>query len=403
MKLIQCLIVCVAILISQIGWSDDEVPKLVSLNQLYGVGEEARARIVLVLHKGRVGAGTLSGARLNMYRPRGYSMNQTWNQNTAKRIAASHGLEYVADWWMSEVDLNCVVMLIPEGSDIELVIEDLLTDQEVLTAQAMSTYSTMSTAYNDPYFEIQKSASFFNLESLHGRVTGKDIRIAVIDTGVEYQHPDLDGQIIVRENFAQGISPGFSDDIHGTAVAGVIVAKSGNNAGIVGVAPDSKVSALKACWPVKPGSAQAVCNSFTLALAINRALEMNVDIINLSLSGPPDKVIAVLIQEALNRGVIVVAATDKVQGDLSFPASVYGVIAVHDGTATSASKTCCRVTAPADKIITTVPRGQYNFISGTSLGAAQVTGYIALLKELYPEFSANQIKSKLTELNTTVN
>ena len=100
----------------------------------------------------------------------------------------------------------------------------------------------------------------------------------------------------------------------------------GNGAGIAGVAPGVKLMALRACW--ETGARPARCNSLTLGKAINYALENGARIINLSLAGPADRLLQALLQAALARGVIVVAAADPRLPDGGFPAALPGVIGV---------------------------------------------------------------------------
>ena len=211
---------------------------------------------------------------------------------------------------------------------------------------------------------------------------------------MDIDHPDLSGQIIAKKNFATPVSADFVEDIHGTTVAGVIAAHANNNAGIVGIAPDSELIALKACWPRSKGNIEAICNSFTLALAINTAMKMKVDILNLSLSGPEDPLLKALINRAIERGIVVVAAEpDDPESKHRFPASMDNVIAVRSREFSHAKTESSgrTIVAPGEQVLTTIPTGTYDYISGSSLAAAHVTAVIALLLELYPDLSANKL------------
>ncbi|MEZ5489724.1 MAG: S8 family serine peptidase [Gammaproteobacteria bacterium] len=365
-----------------------------------GRAEDAE-KIILVLHRGRPGSNMASGSRMNMYRSRGYSRDATWNQRVAREIASRHGLTYLTDWWMSEIDINCAVLQIQEGESADEVIADLLSDPEVVTAQRLGVFSTLSAPPNDPYFELQSSARYFDLPLMHSRTTGKGILIAVVDTGIEKDHPDLAGQIAFSENFVEDVSPGYSQDMHGTAVAGVIAAHVNNDTGIAGMAPGAKIAGLKACWPRAEGKLEAICNSFTLALAINRAMADEVDIINLSLSGPYDRIVEMLIEEALSKDIVVIAATkeDDSSASVSFPASMLGVIAVTSKGSDSWRQSDQPVFAPGTNVLTTLPNNSYNFVSGTSLGAAQIAGYAALLLQENPGLSGDDIHHRLIDVN----
>ena len=135
------------------------------------------------------------------------------------------------------------------------------------------------------------------------------MRVAVVDTGVDFDHPDLRGRVVKAQNFVDRVGDrNFTTDVHGTAVAGLIAATAGNGVGIVGVAPEAEIYALKACWQQPPGAREAVCNSYTLAKAVDFAIGQGVQVLNFSLAGPPDPLLGRLIGQALARGIVVVAA-----------------------------------------------------------------------------------------------
>ena len=101
--------------------------------------------------------------------------------------------------------------------------------------------------------------------------------------------------------------------------------------------------------------------------------------LNLSLSGPPGPLLIRLIQTAMDRGTIVVAASPA-SGPLGFPASLTGVIAVQSDSVHTRHGSDS-VIAPGEQILTTTPYGHYDFLSGSSLAAAHVSGIVALLLE----------------------
>jgi subtilisin family serine protease len=224
-----------------------------------------------------------------------------------------------------------------------------------------------------------------HIEAAHQVATGKNITIAVIDTGVDDSHPDLTGQISLEQNFVAQ-SPETHKDIHGTAVAGVIAATANNRQGIVGVAPGAKLLALKACWPVVPLKPEAMCNSLSLSLALDRVISLKPQIVNLSLTGREDPLVGRLVNKALEAGIIVVASAGAA-GEVYFPASVPGVVAVH----AAGEHKPGTIAAPDQEILTTLPNSSYNFMSGSSFSAAHVSGLIALLLELKSHLTPAQI------------
>jgi subtilisin family serine protease len=225
---------------------------------------------------------------------------------------------------------------------------------------------------------VQPAARQWRLGELHQFFTGKGVTVAVIDSRIEANHPDLAGQISLSADFATGGATG--GEMHGTGVAGVIAAKADNGVGIVGIAPHARLMALRACWqlaPQPPASVVTVCDSLSLAKALHFAIEHNAQVINMSLSGPQDRLLGRLIEIALGRGEIVVGAFDRAVPGGGFPASQAGVIAVTDE-ATNAPSV---YTAPGRDVMTTQPGGHWYLVNGGSYAAAHVSGLVALLRE----------------------
>jgi subtilisin family serine protease len=197
--------------------------------------------------------------------------------------------------------------------------------------------------------------------------------VAVVDSGVDATHPELAGQLAARENFVDGQA--YAAEPHGTAVAGIIVAHADNGIGIRGVAPAAHVLALRACSEQGPGGAH--CDSFSLGKALNFAILHKPDIINLSLTGPPDRLLQRLVEAALGRGIRVVGAADPQSADGGFPASWPGVVAVTD-------RGSVGLRAPGRDVPAPLPGARFGVVSGASYAAAQVSGLLALMGELRP-------------------
>ena len=126
----------------------------------------------------------------------------------------------------------------------------------------------------------------------------------------------------------------------------------------------------------------AVCSTFTLAKALQFALDNRVNIINMSLGGPRDRLLARLLDLAGTRGIVVVAAVDSKSADGGFPASLPGVLAVatEDGQHSSAAI----LLAPGRDIPTTLPGRRWGFVGGSSFCGGGRAGPVALLPELAP-------------------
>jgi subtilisin family serine protease len=163
---------------------------------------------------------------------------------------------------------------------------------------------------------------------------------------------------------------------HGTGVAGIIGAKADNGIGIAGVAPGARLLGLRACWQA---NAATLCDSLSLAKAIYFAIENRADVINLSLTGPEDRLLRALLKVAEAKGSVIVTAFDEKLAGGGFPAAMSGVIAVSD-TALAPSRGSA-YTAPGRDVPTTEPGGRWFLVNGSSYAAAHVSGLVALMRE----------------------
>lgn len=323
-----------------------------------------------------------------------------WSRTTSE-LAEIYRLRTIFAWTMVALGEQCVVFEVPRDRAPEAILRRLRADPRVGMAQPIAIFETLAEgpsggAYNDPYAHLQRSIQALTLEKAHRWSTGKGVRVAVIDTGIDVDHPDLRGRIARVGIFVERGEQGFTNDVHGTAVAGVIAATTNNEVGIVGVAPRAEILALKACWPKRPGTREAVCDSYTLARAIDFAITQGeAQVLNFSLGGPHDPLLARLIGAALQRGIVVVAA-DAGDGRRSFPADLQGVIGVLGvdqvpAAARPRGSPAEQLGAPSVEILTTVPHGSYDFFSGSSLAAAQVSGVAALLLEKQPQLTPARV------------
>lgn len=310
--------------------------------------------------------------------------------NTAA-LAQTYRLRTVYSWTLASLGEQCVVFEVTGGRKAEDLARRLASDPRVGSVQTIEIFEVLAepSPWNDPYAHLQHSAETLHLQQAHRWATGKGVRIAVIDTGVDLDHPDLRGRVVKAQNFVDQGESSFTTDFHGTAVAGVIAAAANNEVGIVGVAPQAQIYALKACWQQPPGARQAVCNSYTLAKAADFAITQGAQVLNFSLAGPPDVLLTRLIKVALERGIVVVAAAPSRPDAKSFPASLQGVIGISGSDPPGPPANY--LGAPALDILTTVPRGSYDFFSGSSLAAAQASGVAALLLERNPKLTPPEL------------
>ena len=239
---------------------------------------------------------------------------------TARQLATHYRIKPVREWPIAQLSVHCIVYEMNAGESQSNLLRRLRSDARVESAQPLNSFATMgqanSVAYNDPYARLQGSLAAMGVPQAHAWSRGKGVSIAVIDTGVDASHADFAGSHISVSNFTgQKLRPAA----HGTAVTGIIAATGDNHLGIVGVAPEADVHALAACWSAATHPAQAVCDSFTLAVALAKAIELKADIVNLSLGGPSDPLLRRLIEHGLARNMIFVAALPSTGTQSGFP------------------------------------------------------------------------------------
>ena len=250
-----------------------------------------------------------------------------------------------------------------------------------------------------------------------------DVLVAVLDTGVDYNHPDLADRIWKNSgegDLEDGIdndNNGYIDDIfgyctaspgdpakpydpmddnidrHGTRVAGIIAASTNNSLGIAGVDWNCKI------LPVKVLAADGYGTSESLINGIYYAMDQGADIINMSLgSSSYSAVERDAIWEAYNSGIILIAASGNNYGLIAYPAAYMPVISV--GAADKNDQACSfsnygsrlDIMAPGKYILSSGMDSSYQFGEGTSFAAPIVSGVAALLLAQNPALDLTEIE-----------
>lgn len=332
-------------------------------------------------------------------------------QNKIESIKQSYGIQLITSWPLKSINLYCVVFELNNTQATNQIVSDISREAAIDSVQQMQLFQVNTETEritSKSMKHLQNGIKRLNIEKAHTVATGKNVRIAIVDSGIDINHPEYKNTIEEVKNFVNKPSQSYTSDIHGTAIAGVIASENKTNHGIIGVSPDVKILAFKACWQTKDQWNKAYCTSFSLAKAINVAILRKVNILNLSLGGPYDAVIDKLIQKALNTNIAVVAASGSNNNPhISFPASIPGVIAVNASIENSTEdnnnltrKPNKKLCAPSSNIITTIPGNSYDFFSGSSLATAFVSGTIALILEKSPKLTPSEIYN-LLELSST--
>ncbi|MCH6162952.1 S8 family serine peptidase [Streptomyces marispadix] len=249
----------------------------------------------------------------------------------------------------------------------------------------------------DDIRDRQWALDFFAGEDIWEHATGKGVTVAVVDTGVDSEQPDLKGSVLRGKDYTQG--KGTRDNgRHGTAMAGLIAAHGhgpGGKSGMKGLAPGAKIMPLT----TEIGST----NSFQ-SQGIRYAVDHGADVINLSYAGPLIPGDEQAVRYAISKDVVVVAGSGNSPGKhKEYPAGYPGVLSVgglgRDGTLWESSSWGSNVSlvAPAEKNVTPDKKYEsgYGFTSGTSDASAYVSAAAALVREKHPDLTAGQVINRL--------
>ena len=236
-----------------------------------------------------------------------------------------------------------------------------------------------------------------------------DIIVAVVDTGVDMDHPELKDYLIEGYDFINEDSDPDDDNGHGTHVAGIIGASINNSLGIAGVASGVKI------MPVKVLKANSGGNSHNIARGIVWAVNHGARVINLSLgTASSNNELNMAITYALGKNVVVTAAnTNDGENKPKYPAAYSGMGVIAVGATNIKNKLAdfsnwgkwTSVVAPGVNILSTYPQGKgpseletilgtrdYNILSGTSQATPYISGIAALLLSYKPELTNYQVK-----------
>ena len=323
-------------------------------------------------------------------------------EHSISLMCVTEEITYIGDNLYHADNLNTVYSFIPSEN-----IETIFPDYEFELF-----YIDYPDITSDIEFDSQWYLDKINADAIRKRgLSGKGIKIAIIDSGINFSHPDFN-----QSNILQGYNCTFgaedindySDNIgHGTMVAGIIAAQTDNELDIAGIASNAQII------PIKITDSNSL-NISSIFLGLEKALETDCDIINMSFGGAitDEEALSVLkgyIDEAEEKGIIVVAAVGNsghTDNAMNYPAgfdNVIGVGSVDEDLSSSyfsQKNESVFVSAPGDNIISLFKNNSTTTGLGTSLSAPIVTAVIAIIKEVRPECTLQEIKELLK--NTSV-
>lgn len=302
--------------------------------------------------------------------------------------------------------LNLAVLAV-DPQKVDATLKQLAQDKDVVYAHPSCTVKALM-APNDPMFAQQHGPKLTQAPEAWNISRGKGVTIAIVDTGVDTEHPDLKNKMVAGYNVLDRSSNPRDDNGHGTHCAGVAGAETNNATGIAGMAPDAKIMPIKALNSGGGGSDALV------AEGVVWAVDHGAQIVSLSLGTPEESApLKDACAYAAVKGVLVVAAMGNAgNGDKNYPAAYPGVLAV--GATDEQDKEAdfsqygewISVCAPGTGIYSTFPTynvtlnddgypTEYAALDGTSMATPMVAGVAALVKAKYPSYRPEQIKQRI--------
>ena len=315
----------------------------------------------------------------------------------ADALARRHGLARIGSQNFPLIGGTIGLFRVTDRRSVETASREFATDASVRSVQPNFRYvlqdQKAALTEGDP---AQYALAKLRLPEAHTLAHGANVTIAVIDSGIDANHPELANSI--ADSFdALGSKEG--PHVHGTEVAGAIAA----HARLMGAAPAARILAIRAFGTTQNRQNGAESTSFVVLKGLDYAVAHGAQIINMSFAGPNDALIERGIAAAFAKGIVMVAASGNAgpKSPPLYPAAYADVIAVSATDAqdklfaASNRGSYIAVAAPGADIFLPAPDGKYQFTSGTSFSAAYISGLAALVLERNPGLKPEEVRAVL--------
>lgn len=309
-----------------------------------------------------------------------------------KDLTKRYNLRTISQNVLSSVATGMVVA--KTNGQNPLVLSKAINKKEKdVEASTNNAFTPAITSFKDAYSMVDTG-----VRSVHATTKGNGITICMVDTPIDIFHPSLSDALIETSEMVDFNPDDYDTMMHGTSVAGVLVSQNQH----IGIAPKAKLFAISAFTTTKARPHILQGSSSNIAKAIDSCIQHDVDVINLSFTGGRDALVEKLVNKAIDKGIIVVAAGGNGGhwGSTIYPAVIPGVLAT---TAVDQDKqlysladkgTFIDYAAPGVNVLTIAPQGKYKLASGTSISSAHLSGIVALLLS---QKKSKSIEKTLTE------
>ncbi|MBM3235328.1 peptidase S8 [Candidatus Poribacteria bacterium] len=292
---------------------------------------------------------------------------------------------------------------IPDTGDttgVQTAIANLQIHPEVVSAETNGIGKPGEVVPNDTKYSSQWGPQKIRADEAWIIARGK-VTVAVIDTGVDYNHEDLSGKVIKGKDFAdkdKDPMDGGPYKSHGTHVAGIVAANTNNGKGIAGISWGSKILAIKIYKDSGGGATDANFDA-----SVKYAADKGAKIINYSTWGHPDsKTLHNAVKYATKKGILFVtiagnagSSTKTYPGAYSESFTVGNTTSTDGRSPTSNYGSWVDIAAPGSDILSTIPDNKYDNKSGTSMAAPHVSGAAAVVWSRHPSWSASKVRQRL--------